>query len=291
MHALWGKATTTGGAGNLTLAAISGYPTPYQAAGNRLFPYVALSAQEAPLEAGWGYMSSSTVFVRTRVVATYNGTSMVQGNLTPSTLPNGARICCSPHAASVESVLPVVDDSSGVGRFLISAHRNAATASATPTSLRIHYQAFQLRAGAVISSIAFQVTTAAAAGGQALAAMYALTAAGGVGSMIPGTDTAAIAVDSTGFKVASVSSPTFVPAGMYVVAFVYSGSSLVLSGHNSAGNAIVGSSPFGMVGNSNNLIEYRYESAGSLALPSSAGTTTASQLNAAAAPMMFLGVQ
>lgn len=291
MHALWGKATTTGGAGNLTLSAIAGYPTPYQVAGNRLFPYVALSAQEAPLEAGWGYMSSATVFVRTRVVATYNGSAVAQGNLSASTLPNGARICCSPHAASVEAMLPVVDDTAGVGRFLMSAHRTAATANATPTSLRMYYQAFLLRAGAVVNGVAWNVITAAAAGGQAIAGVYALTASGALGGLIPGMDTAATLVDTTGFKAASVSSPQFLPPGMYAVGFAYSGSSLVVTGHNSAGNTLCGGSPFGMSGQSNSFIEYRYETLGSLALPSAAGTTTASVLAAAAAPQLFLGVQ
>jgi hypothetical protein len=292
VHANWGKATTTGGAGNLTLAAITGYPTPYQCAAGRQFPYVALTAQETPLEAGFGYMSDASTFVRTRVVAQYSGGTVTHGNLTAMTLPNGARIVCSPHAASIEAMMPVVDDTSGVGRFVTTGHRNQTTANHTAVSLQAVYHPFLLRCGGVVASMAINVVTAAASGGQAQLALYALKAgSGGVGDRINGAYTAAFAVDTTGFKVGSLNTPQFLPPGMYVAALEYQGSGLVLTGHATTGASLIGGSPFGFNGNSTTAIEYRTENLGSLALPSSSGTTTASTLGTAPAPMIYLGVQ
>lgn len=293
MHANWGKATTTGGAGNLTLAPIAGFPTPWQCSGGRLFPYVAVNAYDQPLEAGWGYVMADTItFVRTRVTATYSGGTVAQGNLSASTLPSGTRIECAAHAGSIEAMLPTVDNTAGVGRMLTSAHRAATTASHSGVALRIHYLPFLLRCPALVNSLGVNVTTAASAGAQALMAVHALTASGSIGDRIPGLVTAqAIDVSTTGFKLEAVTTPQVLAAGWYVVAFVNSGSGLVLAGHPTTSATLIGGSPLGFNGTVNSPIEYRYQDVGSLSLPTTPGTTTVSVVGNAAGPMPFIGVE
>jgi hypothetical protein len=295
-HANWGKATCTGGSGNQTLSPILGWPTPYQCAGNQSFPYIALTASEQPLEAGWGRMIDSTTLQRERVVAIYDGSNVTQGaSLTPSTLPNGAKIVCGAHAGSVQALMPTVDNTSGVGRFMTSAARSLATANCSPSSLRMHYLPFQIGAGTGIGSLAVNVVTAGATGAQAQMALYAITANGGVGDMLPGCSTSIFAVDTTGFKVSSLATPQFVPGGWCFVGFLYTASTtgLVLTGHASTGASMQGGSPLGFLGNNNSAIECRYEALGSFVLPTTPGTTTASVVatGIGPTPMIFMGVQ
>jgi hypothetical protein len=292
MHASWGKAqTSTTGTGNLTLSALPGFPTPYQLMGALPFAYTLLNSSNQPVEGGIATMSSSTTMVRSRVLRTWDGTTLTKnGGASAVSLTGTTQVICTSLDATVEALMPTVDNTAGVGRYVTSAHRTATTANATPASLTVHYHAFLLRAGGVVGSIAFNVVTAAASGNQALAGIYNLTPNGAIGSLISGASIAATAVDTTGFKSASLSTAQFLPPGMYVVAFLYSGSGLVVTGHNSAGSALVGGSPFGMSGSSTTPVEFRTETVGSLALPSSAGTTTASGVASAAAPMMFLGI-
>lgn len=293
MHASWAKAqTTTTGTGNITLSALPGFPTPFQAVGSLPFSYTLLNSSNQPVEGGIAVMSSATVMVRSRVLRTWDGTTLTKnGSATAVNLTGTTQVICTPLDATLEAVMPTVDSTAGVGRYVTSAHRTCVTASSSPTSLTVYYAAFLLRTGGIISGFACNVTTAAAAGGQALMGLYHLTANGSVGSLISGASTQAFAVDTTGFKVQSANTPQFVPPGMYLAAFLYSGSSLVVAGHNSVASALVGGSPFGLNGNANNPIEYRTEAVGSLALPASAGSTTASNIGSAAGPMIFVGVQ
>ncbi|WP_066339242.1 hypothetical protein [Azohydromonas lata] len=293
MHASWAKAqTTTTGTGNLTLSALPGFPTPYQLMGSLPFAYTLLNSSNQPVEGGIATMSSSTVMVRSRVLRTWDGTTLTKnGGATAASLTGTTQVICTPLDATSEALMPTVDSTAGVGRYVTSAHRTTVTASASPTSLTVYYQAFLLRAGGIVTGFACNVTTAAASGGQALIGLYNLTPTGSIGSLISGASTSAFAVDTTGFKVLSAGTAQFLPPGMYIAAFLYSGSSLVTAGHNSAASALIGGSPFGLNGNANAPIEYRTETVGSLALPSSAGTTTASNIGSAAAVMLFVGVQ
>lgn len=292
MHSNWGKAVTSGGSGNLTLEPIAGFPTPWQCSGSRLFPYSAVNANEQPLEAGWGYvMADTTTFVRARVTAIYNGSTVTQGNLSASTLPAGTRIVCAAHAASIEAVMPTVDSTAGVGRMLTSAHRTATGATHAGVSGRVYYMPFLLRCAAVVSSLGINVTTAGGSGSQALMALHSLTAEGAIGDRIPGLATQAFGVDTTGFKLVSVDTPQFLPAGMYVVAFVYSGSGLSIAGHQTTSATLIGGSPFGFNGTINSPIEYRYQDVGNLSLPTTPGTTTPSAVGNTIGPMPFIGVQ
>jgi hypothetical protein len=292
MHASWGKAqTATTGTGNLTLSALPGFPTPYQVMGSLPFAYTLLNSSNQPVEGGIATMSSSTTKVRSRVLRRWDGSTLTKVSASAVSLTGTTTVICTPLDATLEAMVPSVDNTSGVGRYVTSAHRTTVTSSASPTTLTVYYQAFVLRAGGVVTGVACNVTTAAASGGQALIGLYSLTATGAIGSLISGASTSAFNVDTTGFKVQSITTSQFLPPGTYIAAFLYSGSSLVVAGHNSASSALIGGSPLGLNGNANNPIEYRTETVGSLALPSSAGTTSASTIGTAAAPMIFVGVQ
>ena len=70
----WARVTTTTtGTGNLTVSAVTGYPTLNDVVGtNRRFPYaILLDSDGTPIEEGIGYLSAATTLVRERVTATY----------------------------------------------------------------------------------------------------------------------------------------------------------------------------------------------------------------------------
>lgn len=186
--------------------------------------------------------------------------------------------------------MPTVDATTAGSRMLTSAHRTSPTANATPTSLQVIYQAFLLRSGVVANSLGINVVTAAASGGQAQMALHYLGANGAIGDQIPGAVTSAFAVTTTGMKSNSLGTPQFLLPGMYIAAFLFSGSGLVVTGYATTGNSLIGGSPFGFIGNSANPVEYRTETVSSFALPSTPGATATSGIGTAPAPMTFLGV-
>lgn len=291
MHADWAKAiTTTTGTGSLTLSAVTGFPTPYQAMGTMPFAYALLNSSGQPVEAGIGAMTNSTTMARTRVNRTWDGSTLTKVSATAASLTGTTTVICTPLDATAESMLPTVDSvSSSITRMVGSAARNAATAAFTPTSLRLYHVPFLLRCGAVISALGCNVTTQAAAGGQALIGIYAIGADGYFGAQLAATS--AFAVDSTGVKTPALSSSVFLPPGWYGLAFVYSGTSLAISGHTASSANMIGGTPLGIASGGVVPVDYRYETVGSLALPSSAAaSTTGVNLGNAACPMLFMGV-
>lgn len=85
-HFDWTRQTvSSGGTGNLTLAAVTGFPTINQVVGtSTTFPYSITTAQGAPLEAGYASLSDSTTMVRDTILETYSESTY--DNTTPDAL-------------------------------------------------------------------------------------------------------------------------------------------------------------------------------------------------------------
>jgi len=109
MHlANWIRATSvTGGASNLALAAVSGYPDPASqfSTGQRFQYQIYDDATGAPVEQGIGYLNDSGHLVREVPMAGQPGGAYAQatsaGGITPLTLTGTVRIGCAPMATGL----------------------------------------------------------------------------------------------------------------------------------------------------------------------------------------------
>lgn len=109
MHlANWIRATSvTGGASNLVLAAVSGYPDPASqfSTGQRFQYQIYDDATGAPVEQGIGYLNDSGHLVREVPMAGQPGGAYAQatsaGGITPLTLTGTVRIGCAPMATGL----------------------------------------------------------------------------------------------------------------------------------------------------------------------------------------------
>jgi hypothetical protein len=94
--------TTTGGAGDLTLAAVTGKPTyasVFGSTGSRLVEYTVLDSANVPVEGGMGVVNLSTlVLTRTRAEWTWSGTTYNANPSGPSAIASGSQVICAPQA-------------------------------------------------------------------------------------------------------------------------------------------------------------------------------------------------
>lgn len=283
------QTTTTTGTGNLTLTAVTGYPTLANAfAVNQPFSYVLLDANGLFKEAGIGYLSDATTLVRARVSATFSGSAYVKDAATAASLTGTTTVICTPHAASMEAMLPTVDGQSGINRMVSPANRNLNVTPFPLVGLRLYYVPFLLRTGGVVTSLNANVTTAGAAGAVVRMGVYTCKADGYIGDLL--ATTADAATDSTGLKVGPLTAPAALPPGWYFAAIVGNVASTVTGFQSSTAN-IIGGSPLGFAAGSITAIEYRYETLVSAALPATASlTTTAINVGVAHVPAIFMGV-
>jgi hypothetical protein len=290
MHAAWGKATGQGGTGAQTLTAVSGFPTLEAAAGVGVpFSYVARDpSTKLPLEAGYGLIATAGAQMQRTVRLTWDGSTLNKATPSAVNLPSGVLLDTSPQSATLEAAMMTVDANSGVGRFLTTASRNISTSNGTLTAGRLYYLPFLLRCGAVIGSMACNITTGQASS-SALMGIYAMGTTGAPGAKL--AETGSIDTTTASFKTPALTSSIFLAPGWYYVAFLYIGTAGVAATlHASSTAALLGGSPCGFNGNSFTGIDHRYETVGSLALPSTAGATSAVNVAAVFPPVMALGV-
>jgi hypothetical protein len=272
----WIRASsTTGGTGNLTLVAASGFPSPGDVfATNQLFAYSILDANSRPLEAGWAYMNSTPQMVRARATATYSGGTYNAANPTALNLSGTVTVVCTPTAQSEIPTLTTVDSVSGsIQRCITAANRACPGAAANTVALRCYYVPFELRAGIVVKSLGIFVATPQAAT-TAKAGIYACTAAGYPGALLCVTPTAFDCSGAAGMRTVDLTSQTFLPPGWYFTAMACTGTPTVTC-YSSTQAAIAGGNSFGFTA-AGAVIDYRYETLGSLTMPTAANTTTSS---------------
>jgi hypothetical protein len=271
------QSSSTLGAGALTIAAITGAPRLIDAQpvlGVR-HPYELVDKVTGMfIEAGWGYLTDATTFVRAKVTATLSGGVYNSSNPTPVNLTGDTILVLGPHASTLESMLPTVDNqSSGVSRYLTSAHRNLSTTVSGPSGNNIQYMPFLLRCGARVSSLAVNVTTQGV-GDTARLGLYHCNEKGYLGAML--ASTGSLDLGTTGVKDGPLSSPLTLPPGWYFTGFIASSGTPRLTAYASGVQNQMGGSPFGF-NSSLTPIELRTEAVGSTALPNLPGVTTSAQ--------------
>ena len=287
----WIKCTTaTTGTGNLTVAAVSGFPTLSDVfAINLPIAYTVLNASGQPLEAGIGYLSDATTFVRGAIKATYVSGIYNDSNPTAATLAGTSTLICTPIASSLESMMPTVDGTSTVGRFLTSAGRSIPSGTQALTADRLYYVPFLFKCGAPVVSMALSVSTLQAAS-KARIGLYAVNQNGYVGALI--AQTGDLDTTSTGLKIGTLSSPKRLAPGWYVAA-IAANLNISVVPHTSSTAQVFGGSPFGFATGGVSAIDYRYEAltSGWTELPANASaTTTAVNIGVGNPPAAFVGV-
>lgn len=284
------QTTATTGTGALTTTAVSGMPMLSDVfALNVPISYTLLDSAGLFIEAGIGYLSASTTFVRAIVSATFVAGVYNNVNPTAASLSGTTTIICTPHAATMESMLPTVDNqSASVNRFLTSAARNHSTAIAGPSTAQAVYVPFLLRTGAAIVSLSINVTTlVAAATGKA--GIYACNEKGYPGAKLVETPST-FDMSATGLKTQTLSAPIFLPPGWYYTAYIGDTGSSRVTGYSSNVANIIGGHPMGF-NTSLGGIDYRTEFPGTFNLPATANSTTSAQaIGGGAGPIVYLGV-
>lgn len=281
------QTTATTGAGNLTLAAVTGCPTFANVFSvNQPFAYSLLNSDGLFIESGIGYLADATTMVRARVSSTFAAGTYTKVGATAATLSGTTTVIGTPHAVTLESIMPTVDaQTAGINRMLTTAHRTTAQTAQAMTPLRLSYVPFLMRVRGAINSLNINVNTAGAAGKVARLGLYACNELGYPGALM--ASTADFAIDSTGLKLNSVT-PVSLPAGWYYAASVSDGAPAILM--HTAGSPAYGGSPLGYSGAS--PIDFRYENLADTILPATASTTTTAVSGGAQhMPMIFAGVE
>ena len=284
------QTTATTGTGSLTLSSVAGMPTLADVfALNVPISYTLLDSSDLLIEVGIGYLSSSTVLVRNRVIATYVGSTYDSATATAANLSGTTTVICTPQAASIESMLPSVDSqSASVSRFLMSAHRNLNATTLAVAALRLHHAPFLLRTAARVVSLSVNVSAAGVAGTVARAGIYVCNEKGYPGALL--ATSADFDCASTGLKTSTLTNPISLPPGWYFMSFVASAATTVNAYTSTLAN-VLGGGPFGFV-SSTSPVDYRHETLASAVLPATANTTTTAVAVAGAhAPLVYVGVQ
>lgn len=281
------QTTTTTGTGALTLDSVAGYPAISDAFGlNIPFSYTLLDSSGLFLEAGVGYLSSSTVMVRARISATMSGGVYANAAPTALNLSGTTTVIITPHAATLESPLPTVDSqTAGINKMVTTAHRNTTTTGAALVALRLTYVPFLFRCASQVVSLNINVSTAGAAGKVARLGIYACNEKGYPGALLASTSD--FLVDTTGIKINTLSSPLSVSPGWFFTAIISDGSPTITM--HAPGSSPIGGSPFGYVGTS--FVDFRFEVLANTSIPANANTaTTAVTAGAQNIPMIYIGV-
>lgn len=222
----WARATSTStGNGNLTIASVTGYPTPFDVFGTRQFPYAILDDTTGqPLEMGDGHMSSSTVLVRDKVLATYSSSTYNRDPSGPLTLASGTyRIICPGFEGTTQmGGVAATDSTLGATKYLIGGQWRGQpnVAGAVLSSANMWLFPFLLKGRMKSSGGGVHVGTAATTGTtkNARFGLYTVNANGHPGALLAET-AAGVSVASTGFKSASWPSALILPAGWYFFAY------------------------------------------------------------------------
>lgn len=286
------QTSTTSGTGALTIANVTGsVPLAAAFAIGQLFAYsIYTGGDSAPAfrEAGLGYLSASNTLVRAKVSATFDGSTYNQSSPTATDFGGASvTIICTPHAGTLESMLPTVDKTSAsVARYIQSAGRNMNQTSLALSPLRLYYMPFLLKTAAPIVSLMLSVGTAGAASTTARLGLYAMTENGYPGQLL--ATTGALDVSTTGQKVGTLATPLNLPPGWYVLAVVSDGGPSV-NAATTGGSNMIGGNPFGYT-TSLAIIDMRSENIASAVLPTVANATTSALGSNTHNPIVYVGV-
>ncbi|MBI1397050.1 MAG: hypothetical protein GC151_13825 [Betaproteobacteria bacterium] len=220
MQALWClvETTDTTNSSSITTTASSDYANPFVVFGaNVPFAYIIrLASTGIPIEAGIGYMSGSTTFVRNTVRATLSAGTLTQsGSPARATLPSGTKyIECAALPQMVQPIVPYVGSMGGKKGVPFGGHPRK------PALGGFHFGgAGQIIAwpvinvyGGEVDAFEFYVSTAGAAGALFSIGLWSIGTDGKPDRLVVGAES--IDVTTTGYKVGTFTS-TVIPPGYY----------------------------------------------------------------------------
>jgi len=213
----WATATTTTtGTGSLTLASVSGWPTPANVVGTgRQFRYAILDdASGAPLASGIGTMTDATTLARGAVETTFTGGTYAQAGSVLSLAAGTKRVIVTALAEDAMPALPGVQGSFG-SRIVVPDGLSMSGNTKTLSANVAYLSCLRWSCARSITALACNVTTLAGTGTDRIQlGIYACNADGTVGNLIARTGD--IAPNTTGYKTASLVGGNIVlPAGWY----------------------------------------------------------------------------
>jgi hypothetical protein len=285
MLANWIKQTTaTTGASDLTVAAVSAYPTLAQqyAIGER-FPYCIVDSSGQPIEAGIGYLSTSTNMVREKVLETYSGGAPDDTAPSAVSLTGTNTIIVPALAQMVQGASKGVNRNASlaVQKFVFSQHmtiHNSSSAGYTCVANRLVYVPYWLTASIECDAMGVRCGTGVA-GTNVRLGIWDVKADGHPGKLL--AETGALSTATSGTDVIGTLGATLRlnPDWYYV--------SLVSDGAPAVGRATLGGELFNYLGVSGgNLMQFNAAFYGTHTfgpLPDPALSTSLSIINAGAA--------
>lgn len=265
------ETSTTGGAGNLTTASVTGYRTANTALGaNVRFPYYA-EHTDGTWEEGIGYKSDATTFVREKIFNNSSGTAVAvtfaAGTVTI--------FCDFPEHRQIPAPPGVYGTDKDICPFNIT---NSRVSSFTVTADRLYYFPFQLAYGVTVASLCATVNTAVASS-KARFGIYRMD-----NDMVPTSlllETADIDTTTAVLKVGAVTS-TYLPPGWYFGACVTNAA----VGWLAYGRSDFVGGPLGYAGRVVSL--YEALAAGWTALPATANATGLGTVDNGTVPGVFM---
>lgn len=280
------QTTSTTGTGALTLAAVDGAPTVAQAVPVGFPVAYALIKAGALVEAGIGYLSNATTFVRAKVHATMVGGVYNKANPGLANLTGTHDLILTPLASTLESMMPGVDPTAP-NRLLTSAARNFNTTAAGPGTGTAYYMPFLHRYGGRILSLAVNVTTVQPAA-TAQIGLYACLENGQPGPLIVKSTDLDLSV--LGLRTFALAEPLSLPPGWYYTGYVGSNGSVRVTGYTSTLSNLIGPTPLGL--NAALVpIEVRMEGLGSVVLPATPTPNSSGNAGGATLPLVYLGAE
>lgn len=268
------QTTTTATNGNITLAAVAGFPTfADMFIINEPISFSVLDdATGAPLEACHGHLSDSTTLVIDRVVTSFTGGTVNQTNPTALTLPAGTkRVICTPNGGSfVASPVNIprigtdlallYPDGQNIG---IGGH-----GSAVMTPNIVYYVPITIKSSQLIDRVYFRLY-AVVAGSTAKAGIYTAGADGKPGIKLIESAAISTAANSPPEIVCALTAKRYKPAMYYIgITFTHA---VTVNGPNTTS----ASQP--LLGGISNMLADRgslYESTSAGVLPATAAVTS-----------------
>jgi len=213
----WTKATTTTtGTGTLTLDAITGFPRPSDVFGVGSYVQYSLLDANGSKESGLGKVAASNTLERTRIFATWNGSTY--NDVTPSALNLSAgthQVFVTPLADGFFEPVPAPTTfaAAGANRSITSTHFYGGAGNVTLTLGKLFGVPFRLECAGVLTHMGAYVSTAGA-GSQIQVGLYDVKPDGHPGKLLATTGSP-LDSTSTGLKMNAVAAQISLKPGWY----------------------------------------------------------------------------
>lgn len=214
MQANWTKVTTsTAGTGDLTLDAVTGFPTFGDVFSvGQIVAYSILNSSGQPVEEGIGCYSAADTLTRTYVCGTYSGG--VYDNTAPSAISlSGTYTVIASSVRAMAPTLPQIH-TSAAARYFASPSHQSSTNSKTIIAGDLIAVPLLFSAARAVDAFAIEVTTLGAAA-VARAGLYSVGANGLPAKLL--IESADFDCSTTGVKVATFGAVSIPPGWYYIL--------------------------------------------------------------------------